>query len=160
VHRRWNVSARVIAALLGMPDTYEPALALRFSVEIGGHRVEHFMACEGLVAEYEIEEYREGGNAGYVHRLPVRVKYTNVKLTRAVDKDSVALASWFSEARASFKRQTATIIARTGNGKEVARWGLEGVWPIKYTGPQLSASGTTAATETLELAHNGFTVTA
>jgi len=110
-----------------MPDTYEPALALRFSVEIGGHRVEHFMACEGLVAEYEIEEYREGGNAGYVHRLT---------------------------------RQTATIIARTGNGKEVARWGLEGVWPIKYTGPQLSASGTTAATETLELAHNGFTVTA
>jgi phage tail-like protein len=88
------------------------------------------------------------------------VKYTNVRLTRPVDADSGRLASWFSSARSTLTRGTATIIAKDGNGAEVARWELRGVWPVRYTGPKLSAAGTTAATETIELAHDGFTVTA
>lgn len=49
---------------------------------MAGRGIERFVSGEGLTAEYEVEECREGGNAGFVHRLPVRVKYTNVKLTR------------------------------------------------------------------------------
>ena len=143
-----------------MADAYEPALALRFSVQLGAHRLEHVTACEGLDATYEVEEYKEAGNREYVHKLPVRVTYTNVKLTRPVDADSGKIASWFSEVRTTLKRSTATIIACDGNNAEVARWELQGVWPVKYTGPKLSSSGTTAASETIELAHNGFTVTA
>jgi phage tail-like protein len=143
-----------------MRDTHEPALALHFSVSIGGLKIERFMACDGLTAEYEIEEYREGGTFGYVHRLPVRLKYTNVKLTRAVDADSGRLAGWFTSIQTRPLRQPATVIAYDGNAKEVARWELAGAWPVRYTGPQLNAAGTTAATETLELAHDGFVVVA
>ena len=53
-------------------DPREPALALRFSVTIGSYTIERFTQCDGLTAEYEVEEYREGGEGGFVHRLPVR----------------------------------------------------------------------------------------
>jgi phage tail-like protein len=137
-------------------DPREPALSLRFSVSIGSFKIERFATCDGLTAEYEVEEYREGGQGGFVHKLPVRLKHTNVRMTRPVDKDSGVIAGWFTMTRTKPSRQDATITAYDGNGAEVASWHLVGAWPVKYTGPQLSSVATTAATETLEIAHNGF----
>jgi phage tail-like protein len=143
-----------------VPDRLEPALALRFSVKIDDHEFTRFTAVDGLTAEWEVEEYREGGNMGFVHRLPVRMLFKNVRLTRAVDRESGSLSSWFCEAQSSFTRGNATITAYDGNQAVIATWELKGAWPIKYTGPSLTSNGTAAATEILELAHNGFTVTA
>ena len=38
----------------------------------------------------------------------------------------------------------------------VASWQLEGVIPVRWSGPQLSPDSPKVATETLELAHHGF----
>jgi phage tail-like protein len=146
-----------------MTDPLEPALAVRFAIEVDGHTISRFTACDGLAGEWEVEEYREGGNPDQVIRLPLRLNYKNVRLTRPVDSESGKLAEWFSKARTEFQRVDASVVAYTANGgdhKEVARWDLVGVWPIKYTGPTFSSAGTTAATEILELAHNGFTLKA
>ena len=35
-----------------------------------------------------MEQREEGGNNGFVWQLPTRIKYTNVKLSRPVGKDS------------------------------------------------------------------------
>lgn len=141
-----------------MSDPLEPALSLRFTVDIAGQLFERFTACEGLTGEWEVEEYREGGTFGHVHRLPLRLTWTNVKLTRPVDRQTSALAAWFASVQGAAGRRPAVITAYDGNAGAVALWELAGAWPIRYTGPQLSADGTTAATETLELAHDGFTV--
>jgi phage tail-like protein len=143
-----------------MADSLEPALALRFAVEIDGQTVDRFTAVDGLNAEWEVEEYREGGNRDFVHRLPVRMLFKNVRLTRPVDSQSGALAAWFCEAQKRFKRSDARVIAYDGNSKPVASWELTQAWPVKYTGPSFTSGGTAAATEILELAHNGFTVQA
>ena len=39
---------------------------------------------------------REGGNNDFVHQLPVRFKYTNIKLTRPLDKNTENVAQWFA----------------------------------------------------------------
>ena len=142
-----------------MADSLEPALALRFAVEIDGQKIDRFTAVDGLIAEWEVEEYREGGNRDFVHRLPVRMLFKNVRLTRPVDSQSGKLAAWFCKARKEFKRSDARVIAYDGNSKQVATWELTGAWPVKYTGPSFTSTGTAAATEILELAHNGFTMT-
>lgn len=139
-----------------MATPHEPALALRFSATIGGLTLHHVTGCQGLDAHYEVYEFTEGGNSEHTHRLPAGVKYANVRITRPVDDDSVRLASWFSEVRRTLKRTTASVVAQDGHGRVVARWNLEGVWPVRYTGPKLSSAGSTAAEETIELAHNGF----
>jgi phage tail-like protein len=137
-------------------DPHEPALALRFGVVVDGVALGMFTGVSGLQGEYEVLEFKEGGNNGYTQRLPGRRSFTNVKLTRALDADSGALASWFCGFGDARRRGTATITAYDGNAEHVATWTLAGVWPVRYTGPTFSSTGLTAAVETVEIAHNGF----
>jgi phage tail-like protein len=138
----------------------DPATGLHFDVTVDGVEIGSFTACEGLGAEYEVFEYPEGGENGYVHRLPGRLKYSPIKLTRPVDARSGSasggLAAWFSKLSASVERKTASISALDARGKRIAQWNLEGAYPTRWTGPSLSADGNNVPKETLELAHNGF----
>jgi phage tail-like protein len=135
-----------------------PAVGIRFDVTIDTIEIGSFAGCEGLEAEYEIFEYQEGGENAFTHRMPGRLKYSNIKLSRALDKNSKGLAGWFAEVAITVARKTATIKALDPHGIEVARWDLREVIPVKWSGPQFAADGTAVAKETLELAHNGFSM--
>jgi len=136
----------------------EPVNTLRFDVRIDGVTIGSFTGIEGLAAEYEVKTYEEGGENGYVHQLPGRLKYTNLKLTRPVDQSSKDLAAWFTRLRRGqgTKRQTAAVVAYNDNQEVVAEWNLTGVYPVRYTGPSFSTETAKVAIETLELAHTGF----
>jgi phage tail-like protein len=141
-----------------MPN--DPATTLRFEVTVDGMDIGAFTACEGLGAEYEVFEYQEGGENGYVHRLPGRLKFTPIKLTRPVDArsgpTSGGLAAWFTQLKDGVKRKTASITALDGVGNQIAQWNLVDVYPSRWTGPSLAADGNSIPKETLELAHHGF----
>jgi phage tail-like protein len=138
----------------------DPATGLRFEVTVDGVDIGSFTACDGLGAEYEVFEYQEGGENGYVHRIPGRLKFTPIKLTRPLDARSGAasggLATWFSELKTSVSRKTASIKAVDGRGSQIAQWNLVDVYPSRWTGPSLAADGNNVPKETLELAHHGF----
>lgn len=134
----------------------DPALDIRFDVVIDGLAIGSFTGCEGLTAEYEVFEHAEGGQNEFVHRMPGRLKYQNITLTRPVDEDSGTLAGWFTSLARAVERKTASITVFDGNRRPISTWNLQGVWPVKYTGPSLSVDGGAVATETLELAHHGF----
>jgi phage tail-like protein len=135
----------------------DPGISLRYELTIEACKLGTFTSVEGLEAEYEVLEYPEGGNNGFVHRLPGRLKYGMVKLSRAIDKDSGQLAAWFSSFSDKVTPTTASISVQDGNKKEIARWNLVGAWPVKYHGPSLDSSKEAVAIETMELAHDGFT---
>jgi len=141
-------------------DDPDPATGLRFMVKIDGEEIGSFTACDGLGAEYEVFEYQEGGENSYVHRIPGRLKFTPIKLTRPVDTRSGpeggGLATWFSQLKTSVTRKNGSITAYDTRGKEIAQWNLVGVYPSRWTGPSLAADGNNVPKETLELAHNGF----
>jgi phage tail-like protein len=142
--------------------TTTPGLALRFDVQIDGVSVATFTGCSGLGAQYETLEWREGGDNGTVVRLPGRLSYNTVRLSRPVDSDSGALASWFSQQHQSPARHNAVIKLYDANFSSkaaVATWTLEGAWPVQYSGPTLSSGpdGEAVAIETLELCHQGYT---
>lgn len=134
----------------------DPAVTVNFSVKIDDHDLGSFTKCEGLSFEIEVEQRVEGGNNGFVHQLPGRIKYSTVKLTRPLNADSQKLASWFAQMAGMIRRTQAEITALTLDGKVVTRWNLAGVIPVKWTGPQLSVDSPQIATETLEIAHHGF----
>jgi phage tail-like protein len=135
----------------------EFALALRFHVTIDDKgSLGSWSKCDGLTVEYEVLEYQEGGQNDYVHRLPGRCKYQNIKLTRPLDKTSADVASWVAGQRKKVERSNAEIAVLDPAGEVVAKWNLNGVYPVKWTGPSLDAGGNQIAIETLELAHNGF----
>jgi phage tail-like protein len=134
----------------------DPATGLRFDVTIDGVDIGSFTGCEGLGAEYEIFEYQEGGQNAFVHRLPGRLKYSPVRLTRPVDESSGRLAAWFSGFQQPARRCTASITAFDGAGNRIAQWNLVELYPSRWSGPAFTADGNAVAKETLELAHNGF----
>lgn len=135
----------------------DPALGLRFTVTIDGQSsLGNWTKCEGLTVEYEVHEYSEGGMNGFVHRLPGRAKYQNIKLTRPIDGTSTAVAGWVASVQAMGTRVTAQIAVLDPEGSPVTFWNLLDVFPVRWTGPNLDIDTAQVATETLELAHNGF----
>jgi phage tail-like protein len=139
--------------------TVDPALAavsVYFEVHVDGHDLGAFTGCDGLGVEVVIEQREEGGMNGFVHQLPGRIKYTNVKLTRPVNSDTEKIASWFASMNGAVKRTQAEIIAKNHDANPVFTWTLAGVIPVRWTGPSLSVDSPKVATETLELAHHGF----
>ena len=135
----------------------DPGLSLRFTVTIDGHdSLGNWTKCEGLTVEYEVHEYSEGGLNGFVHRLPGRAKYQNIKLTRPIDATSAAVAGWVASVQALGQRVTAQIAVLDPEGSPVSFWNLMDVFPVRWTGHNLDINAAQVATETLELAHNGF----
>lgn len=136
----------------------EPANTLRFNVVIDGLDLGSFTALEGLSFEYEVKTYAEGGENGYVHQLPGRLKFGNIKLTRPVDPQTKALGIWFRllAKGVATRRHTATVVAFNDNGEPVSEWTFLGVWPVRYTGPTFSTVNGKVAAETFEFAHTGL----
>src|SRR6478672_1815432 len=128
-------------------------LTLRFEVTID-HKVDlgNWTKCEGLTVEWELQEYREGGLNDYVHRLPGRRKFQNIKLTRPIDADSRKVAQWISEVEGPAAGHTAQIAVLDAAGEAVVVWDVVDVWPTRWTGPTMDVNGKDIAFETLELA--------
>ena len=134
----------------------EPGLGLRFKVRIDGKSMGNWQKCDGLSLEYDLMEYKEGGENAYVHRLPGRVNYPNVKLTRPIDSDSTSVNAWLMSLQVRMVPSTVEISVLDPSGESVAKWVLAGVYPVKWTGPSLDVGSNQWATETLELSHTGF----
>jgi phage tail-like protein len=134
----------------------EPGLGLLFQVRIDGKSMGNWQKCDGLSLEYDLYEYKEGGENAYVHRLPGRVNYPNVRLTRPIDSDSTTVNAWLMSLQVRMVPSTAEISVLDPSGESVAKWVLAGVYPVKWTGPSLDVNSNQWATETLELSHTGF----
>ncbi|GAA0686208.1 phage tail protein [Kitasatospora atroaurantiaca] len=134
----------------------DPAVSVCFIVKIDDFSLGAFNSCEGLGCEVVMEQREEGGNNGYVWQLPSRIKYSNIKLTRPVTKDTEKVTRWIAGMVSGVTRKTGQISAMTADGRVVARWSLMDVVPVRWQGPSLSPENAKVATETLEIAHHGF----
>lgn len=139
-----------------MSDNPDPAVSVCFTVQIDDADLGYFNSCDGLGCEVVIEQREEGGNNGFVWQLPTRVKYSTIKLSRPVGEDSSKLTAWLAGFATGVSRQTATIQARRADRSVVATWNLDGVIPVRWSGPSLNPDSPKVATETIELAHHGF----
>jgi phage tail-like protein len=134
----------------------DPALSVCFAVKIDDNDLGTFNSCEGLGCEVVIEQREEGGNNAFIWQLPSRLKYSNVKFTRPLGADTAKVAKWFASMTSGVKRRTATIQVMSGDGTVVATWELDGVVPVRWSGPTLNLDSPKVATETVEIAHHGF----
>lgn len=134
----------------------DPAVAYMFKVKIDNQDLGLWNSFEGLGMETVIEAREEGGNNQFIHQLPGRLKYTNVKISRPVGPDSSKVAKWLSDMAVAVKRTTALITALGPDNNEIVSWSLDGVVPVRWTGPAFNVESAKVATETLELAYHGF----
>jgi phage tail-like protein len=132
-------------------------LAARFQVTIDGQNLGAWSTCKGLEVDFQHEAYEELGNNQFVHYLPKAAKYSHITLERACTSDeSTALQAWLGSVVMQPVKGTACITLHDAAQGEVITWTLTGVFPAKWTGPQLDGGSGKMALETLVLAHEGF----
>lgn len=142
------------------PDA-DPVSTMHFDVTIDGVDVGAFTALDGLSAQYEVRTYAEGGENGFVHKLPGRLTYGTVKLTRPVGWRTSALVQWFDDVAQGKAPAgaTASVVGMDSRRRHVVTWEFRNVWPVSYKGPSFAAEGAKVATEVFEFAHEGWTET-
>jgi phage tail-like protein len=139
------------------------ATAATFIVEVDGVEIGRFSEISGLSVEVQVEEYAEGGEHGFVHKLPGRLSWPNLTLRRGVTNDDNFLA-WLHDAtgdgmvRRSGRavRRTAAVTLAGADGTRLRTWSIIDAIPVRWTGPTLASDSSDLAEEELEIAHHGF----
>ena len=129
----------------------DPYKNFRFLLEIDGITQAGFSDCSGLGSNVEVVEYRQGGDAASVRKLPGRASYPDITLKWGVT-DSRELYDWHLTAlNGRIERKNGSIILMDDTGQEKVRWNFFTAWPSKYDGPDFSAKGNDVAVDTLSL---------
>ena len=140
-----------------MPGRKDPFLRFNFIVEVEGLVTGGFQEVTGLQSEIEVEDYREGGRNGFLHRLSGPVKYgANLTLKRGMT-DSRALFQWYWDVmHGTIERKNVSVILLDATGQETCRWNFEKAYPVKWVGMEFRSTASEVGVETLELAHRGL----
>jgi phage tail-like protein len=150
--------------------SYYPPLGFYYEVKFvgfGNNQLDaRFQSVSGLSVEYEMEDYKEGGENRFVHKLPVRTKYADLVLKRGMLTDSKVI-EWFLSAfrdrdfKPKEKNDIATdidILLKNEKGEALRTWNVFHAIPKKWNVSDLNAQESSIVIETMELTYRYFTV--
>ena len=147
-----------MAEMSRLPDPYS---AFRFSVEITGEaKVGGFNEVSGLVFETDVQTLRVGGINGYEQQLPGPSKFPSRLVLKRGLGDAKFLWNWYrSISQGEIQRKNITIKLHDERWGDPMSWRFKEACPVKWTGPDLRASNSAVAFESLELVHRGYSET-
>jgi phage tail-like protein len=145
--------------------TIDPPFTGRFVFEVNGVEIGAFTEVTGLGVSLEVEDLNEGGNNVASIKLPGRLKWTNLVLKRGIT-DNDALFTWINKCSGEglsgngnkVEKLSGSVALLDGRHKQLRRWQFREAMPVRWAGPQVSATSSALATEELEVSHGGFTV--
>lgn len=142
-------------------DNVWPLPSFYFKVKLGSVGEISFKEVSGLDAEAQIIEYRSGDSKQFsTIKMPGIKKYSNVSLKKGVFAKDNKLFDWFNKITLNtIQREEVTISLLDEKGNPTMVWTLTNAWPTKVTGVSLKSDGNEAAIESLDLAHEGLTIT-
>jgi phage tail-like protein len=127
----------------------DPFRNFRFRLEIQGIQQAGFSECSGFGSNIEVIEYREGGEAATVRKLPGKVSYPDITLKWGITT-SRELYDWHLAAvNGQIDRRDGAVILQDDTGTDRARWNFSNAWPSKYDGPDFNAKGNDVAVDAL-----------
>lgn len=142
-----------------MPDSSDrsdPFLSFRFRVQFDDLPPGGFSDCTGLQMEAEVQDFNEGGLNTHSWKFFTRAKQAPLVLKRGIV--NTTLWDWFQSLRqGDMKFRNGTILVFDDGGKNVVmEFQVLQAFPTKWVGPELNATQSNVAIETLELVHQGM----
>jgi phage tail-like protein len=146
-----------------MPEYYPP-VGFHFKVQVNLDDVatndaeSRFQEVSGLTKNLEIEDFKEGGENRFSHRLPNPTKYGNIVLKRGLLTKS-RLITWCADAidNFSFKPADVTVTLLDEQNNALSTWNIVNAYPVKWSTSDFKAQENGIVVETLELAYQYFT---
>jgi phage tail-like protein len=141
---------------------YYPPWGFYYKVEFGISQDKNdvrFQTVSGLSVEYDMEEYKEGGENRFTHKLPVRTKYADMVLKRGMVTDSEVI-NWFLRALRDreFEPANVNVILMNEKSEPLRTWKVAHTIPKKWTISDLNANENAVVIETMELSYRYFTI--
>jgi phage tail-like protein len=145
-------------AQMSRPLALDPYTAFRFSIDIEGEsNAGGFNEVSGLVFETEVQTLRVGGVNEYEVQLPGPSKFPSRLVLKRGLGDVKLLWNWYrSVYQGEIKRKKVTVKLNDEQGGSLMSWSFKEACPVKWTGPDLRASTSAVAFESLELVHRGL----
>lgn len=136
-----------------------PLVKFQFSVKIGSDEI-FFQEVTGLSSETQVIEYRVGNSAAYsTVKMPGIKKFGNVTLKKGLFKDDKRMWTMYNAMKMNtIERKTVVISLLDEANAPVMTWNLTNAFPIKMTVSDMKSDANEAAIETMELAHEGFSL--
>jgi phage tail-like protein len=140
-----------------------PIPVFHFSVSLGGGAPVGFSEVSGLTQEVQAIEYRDGlmSYTTLPLKRPGLKKAANITLKRGIVQADDAFYNWLNNnGQPGVDRRDLTITLLNDENNPVFVWSISQAWPVKIEGPGLKATGNEIAIESIELVHEGATITA
>ena len=157
----------------------DPFTGYLFRLNLGQIVIAGFSECSGLELETGVFEYQEGGLNTHKLKFPDLAGVKNLVLKRGITR-SYELFDWYMNvAQGLFDHRNQRPAANSASGlsaeasiQDISRrisialvdtegmvqkvWLLRRAFPIKWSGPEFSATANNVAFESIELAHEGL----
>jgi phage tail-like protein len=138
-------------------------VATRFLFELDGVEIGVFREVRGLSVTVGVDEIREGGQNGFVHRVPSRMTWPNLVFRRGITQSDL-LFDWlqrssgegFAGEGSKLTRSTGAVTAIDHVGGRLRSWEFIDVFPVRWQGPDFDVTSASPLEEELEVAHHGF----
>jgi phage tail-like protein len=119
-----------------------------------------FQSVTGLSVDLETEEFAEGGENRFKHKLPVRAKYPNLVLKRGLLENS-DMIKWCRDEieNGVFEPLQANIVLLNPERQPLMAWNLTNVFPIKWNVDTFNAEESKIVIESIECSYNYYTLT-
>lgn len=127
------------------------ALSSVLSHPLGG-----FSECSGLEMALDVQEFMQGGGNDTVLKFPTRIKPATLVLKRGLTTKPDLWLWFYGFVRGIGRRRDGLVVVNDAAQNPHTVWGFRNGLPVKYSGPQLSASHSAVAIESIEIAHEGL----
>jgi phage tail-like protein len=136
-----------------------PLPKFHFQVEWDSEQMS-FQEVSGLDFDVQIKEYRNNDSPQFsTIKMPGIRKFGNVTMKKGVLKSDNKFWDWFNEIKMNtIKRKTVTIKLLDEAGTPTMTWTLANAWPTKITCSDMKSDGNEVAVESIEIVHEGITI--
>jgi phage tail-like protein len=137
-----------------------PTPKFRFEVKWDA-TVMQFQEVSGLEVETQLIEYRSSNSPEFsVIKMPGIKKSSNVILKKGFVPNNSQFGEWLNQIKMNtVKRTTITITLQDESGAPTMTWTLSNAWPTKISSSDLKSDGNEVVIETIEIVHEGLTIT-
>lgn len=143
--------------------TYYPPLGFHFRVDFQLPDITstdiQFQEVDGLSVTVEMENYVEGGENRFVHKLPVRTAYSELTLKRGLLLDS-GITKWIKNAIEKFEFQPANLLVTLLDEEHqpLAVWDVVNALPTSWSIDSFNASESKVVVESLKFSYQYYKV--
>ena len=118
-----------------------------------------FQEVKGLSAETQVIEYRHNNSKVFdTIKMPGIQKLGNVTLKKGIFKGDDDLWKNFNAIKNTAKKTTVVISLLDESNAVAMSWNLSNAFPTKITAADMKADSNEVAIETMEIAHEGLTI--